>query len=34
MNKQMFRDYSTCFNRDDCAGFSCCYTDDVLLELP
>lgn len=34
MNKQMFRDYIDCFNRDDFAGFSRYYTDDVLLELP
>ncbi len=34
MNKQMFRDYIDCFNRDDFAGFSHYYTDDVLLELP
>jgi sulfur carrier protein ThiS len=34
MNKQMFRDYIDCFNRDDFAGFSRYYTDDVVLELP
>lgn len=34
MNKQMFRDYIDCFNRDDFAGFTRYYTDDVLLELP
>lgn len=34
MNKQMFRDYIECFNRDDFAGFSRYYTDDVVLELP
>jgi hypothetical protein len=34
MDKQMFRDYIACFNRDDFAGFSRYYTDDVLLELP
>jgi sulfur carrier protein ThiS len=30
----MFRDYIDCFNRDDYAGFSRYYADDVLLELP
>jgi hypothetical protein len=34
MNKQMFRDYIDCFNRDDFAGFTRHYTDDVVLELP
>jgi hypothetical protein len=34
MDKQMFRDYIACFNRDGFAGFSRYYTDDVLLELP
>jgi ketosteroid isomerase-like protein len=34
MNKQMFRDYIECFNRDDFAGFSRYYADDVVLELP
>ena len=34
MNKQMFRDYIDCFNRDDFAGFSRYYADDVVLELP
>jgi sulfur carrier protein ThiS len=34
MNKQMFRDYIGCFNRDDFAGFSRYYADDVVLELP
>ena len=34
MNKEMFRDYIDCFNRDDFAGFTRYYTDDVLLELP
>jgi len=34
MDKQMFRDYIDCFNRDDFAGFTRYYTDDVLLELP
>jgi hypothetical protein len=34
MNKQMFRDYIECFNRDDFPGFSRYYTDDVVLELP
>jgi sulfur carrier protein ThiS len=34
MNKEQFHDYIDCFNRDDFAGFSRYYTDDVLLELP
>ena len=34
MNKQMFRDYIDCFNRDDFAGFSRYYAEDVVLELP
>ena len=34
MNKQMFRDYIDCFNRDDFAGFSRRTPDDVVLELP
>jgi len=34
MDRQMFRDYIDCFNRDDYAGFSRYYADDVLLELP
>lgn len=34
MNKNQFRDYIDCFNRDDFPGFSRYYTDDVVLELP
>ena len=34
MNRQMFRDYIDCFNRNDFAGFSRYYADDVVLELP
>lgn len=34
MNKQMFRDYIDCFNRNDFAGFSRHYVEDVVLELP
>jgi hypothetical protein len=34
MNKQMFRDYIDCFNRNDFAGFSRYYAEDVVLELP
>jgi hypothetical protein len=34
MDKNQFRDYIDCFNRDDFAGFSKYYTDDVVLELP
>jgi hypothetical protein len=34
MDKNQFRDYIDCFNRNDFAGFSRYYTDDVLLELP
>jgi hypothetical protein len=34
MNKNQFRDYIDCFNRDDFAGFSKYYTEDVVLELP
>jgi hypothetical protein len=34
MDKNQFRDYIDCFNRDDFAGFSRYYTDDVILELP
>jgi hypothetical protein len=34
MNKEMFRDYIDCFNRDDFPGFSRYYVEDVVLELP
>jgi len=34
MDKNQFRDYIDCFNRNDFAGFSRYYTDDVVLELP
>lgn len=34
MNRQLFRDYIDCFNRNDFAGFSRYYADDVVLELP
>ena len=34
MDKGQFRDYIECFNRNDFAGFSRYYTDDVVLELP
>jgi hypothetical protein len=34
VNKQLFRDYIDCFNRNDFAGFSRYYSDDVVLELP
>ncbi len=34
MDKNQFRDYIDCFNRDDFAGFSRYYTEDVVLELP
>jgi sulfur carrier protein ThiS len=34
MNKEQFRDYIDCFNRNDFAGFTRYYADDVLLELP
>jgi hypothetical protein len=34
MNKNDFRNYIDCFNRDDFPGFSRYYTDDVVLELP
>ncbi len=34
MDKQQFRDYIDCFNRNDFDGFSKCYADDVVLELP
>jgi len=34
MDKNKFRDYIDCFNRDDFAGFSRYYTEDVVLQLP
>ncbi len=34
MDKSRFRDYIDCFNRNDFEGFSKCYADDVVLELP
>jgi sulfur carrier protein ThiS len=34
MNKEQFRDYIDCFNRNDFTGFTRYYADDVLLELP
>lgn len=34
MDKNQFRDYIDCFNRNDFPGFSRYYTDDVVLELP
>jgi sulfur carrier protein ThiS len=34
MNKAQFHDYIDCFNRNDFAGFTRYYADDVLLELP
>jgi hypothetical protein len=34
MDKREFYDYIDAFNRNDFAGFSRCYTDDVILELP
>jgi sulfur carrier protein ThiS len=34
MNKELFRHYIDSFNRDDFAGFSQYYADDVVLELP
>ena len=34
MDKRQFRDYIDCFNRNDFDGFSKCYADDVVLELP
>jgi len=34
MNKEQFRDYIDCFNRDDFPGFSRYYVEDVVLELP
>ena len=34
MNKALFADYIDCFNRNDFAGFSRYYADDVVLELP
>lgn len=34
MDKNQFRDYIDCFNRNDFEGFSRYYTDDVVLELP
>jgi hypothetical protein len=33
MNKQLFADYIGSFNRDDFAGFSKYYAEDVVLEL-
>jgi hypothetical protein len=33
MNKQLFADYIDSFNRDDFAGFSKYYAEDVVLEL-
>jgi len=34
MDKRRFRQYIDSFNRDDFEGFSSCYADDVVLELP
>ncbi len=34
MDKARFHDYIDAFNRDDFEGFSRCYADDVVLELP
>jgi SnoaL-like domain len=34
MDKQQFANYIDCFNRNDFAGFSRYYADDVVLELP
>jgi hypothetical protein len=33
MNKQLFAEYIDSFNRDDFAGFSKYYAEDVVLEL-
>jgi hypothetical protein len=33
MNKQLFGEYIASFNRDDFAGFSQYYADDVVLQL-
>jgi hypothetical protein len=33
MNKQLFGEYIASFNRDDFAGFSKFYADDVVLQL-
>ncbi len=34
MDKRQFHDYIDAFNRSDFEGFSRCYADDVVLELP